>query len=395
MNTKIILLGEAWDEHEARLQTPFIGPAGQELSRMLANAGFPCDFLPYNFNSPVRMLNYWSKFPFPLLNVFSEQPPENDVEFFYTKTKTPSLFQPRRFNSITHLKPEYEHHVVTLHNILKELKPNVIIALGNTALWALGLPTSISKLRGNVVNTPFGKVIPTYCPTSVLRKWEQRIVVVLDLHKALRESAYPEIKTLNRKIWTEPTVPDLFNWWELYGSKTDLLAFDIETVGNKQISEISFAADSTHAIHIPFFYKESKYFIDWSPNPESELSELEALEFIKMVLESDVPIPFSYKKLKHFINWWPNPESELEAWKFVKMVLESDVPKIGQNCVQYDCYWLLKEMRIGVKNVVHDTMQLAHAWQPELEKNLGFLGSVFLDEVSWKGIRTETNKQND
>jgi hypothetical protein len=52
-------------------------------------------------------------------------------------------------------------------------------------------------------------------------------------------------------------------------------------------------------------------------------------------------------------------------------------------------------MKIGVKNVVHDTMTLAHAWQPELPKNLGFLGSIFLDEVSWKGIRRETNKQND
>jgi hypothetical protein len=147
----------------------------------------------------------------------------------------------------------------------------------------------------------------------------------------------------------------LWQWWDLYGSKTNLLAFDIETVGNKQISEISFASDSTHALHVPFFWKEAKRFVDY----------------------------------------WPDAKTEFMAWKFVKMALESDVPKICQNGIQYDAFWLAKEAKIGVKNITHCTMQMSHAWALELEKSLGFLGSIFLDEVSWKHIRTETNKQND
>jgi hypothetical protein len=85
----------------------------------------------------------------------------------------------------------------------------------------------------------------------------------------------------------------------------------------------------------------------------------------------------------------------LAAWDFVKMVCESDIPKIGQNVVQYDSYWLAKEFGIALKNVAEDTMTLSHAWQPELEKSLGFLGSIFLDERSWKSIRNDTSKQND
>lgn len=353
--TKIAFIGEAWGEQEARLQSPFVGAAGQELARMLHGAGYSCAFVPYNFNSSVRMLNYWGKFPFPLLNVFNERPPENNVEFFYTREPS-SNFNPRRFdNRIHYLKPEYESHVITLHETLLTLEPNVIVALGNTALWALGLPATISKLRGNVVESGFGKVLPTYHPASVLRNWSQRIVTILDLHKALRESESPTISTLPREIWTRPSIEDCYNWWELYGAKAELLGFDIETVLNRQISEISFASDSTHALHLPFFYKENR----------------------------------------QYINWWPDAATEVKAWKFVKMVLESDVPKIGQNCIQYDCYWLLKEMNIAVKNVQHDTMQLSHAWALELEKSLGFLGSIFLDERSWKGIRHETSKQND
>lgn len=358
MKTPIVIIGEAWGGQEVLLQAPFVGAAGQELSRMLSQAGYGNELLPYSFNSPARMLNYWHKFPYPLLNAFNARPPDNDVTFFYAKPseEVSKLFPQRKFdNSIYYIKAEYEHHITYLHETLERLKPNVIIALGNTALWALGLPTSISKLRGNIVDTPFGKVLPTYHPASVLRNWSQRVIAILDLHKALRESASPSITTLSREIWTQPSVNDLYEWWKLYGSRAKLLAFDIETVSNKQISEVSVASNSTHALHIPFFWKENR----------------------------------------RFINWWPDAKTELEAWKFIKMALESDVPKIGQNCIQYDTYWLAKEMHIGVKNVLHDTMQLSHAWQPELEKSLGFLGSIFLDERSWKGIRTETNKQND
>lgn len=353
--TKLVLIGEAFGEQEARLQSPFVGAAGAELARMLHGAGYPCAFVPYTFNSSIRMVNYWSKFPFPLLNVFNAHPPENNVEFFYTREVFPT-FPPRRFdNRIHYVKPEYEFHVKQLHEALKELKPHCIVALGNTALWALGLPATISKLRGNVVESPFGKVLPCYHPASVLRNWSQRIITILDLHKALRESNSPIISTLPREIWTRPSIEDLYEWWRLYGSKTELLAWDIETVLNKQISEISFASDSTHALHVPILYKENK----------------------------------------QYISYWPDARTELEAWKFIKMVLESDTPKIGQNAIQYDCYWVLKEMNIAPKNITHDTMQMAHAWGLELEKSLGFLGSIFCEEKAWKHIRTETNKQND
>lgn len=355
MTTKFVIVGEAWDEQEATLQHAFVGSAGQELLRMLHGAGYPVPFLPYTFNSPVRMLRLWENSGITLLNVFSANPPENNVEFFYTREPS-STFSPRRFdNRIHYLKPEYEFHVQLLHKTLRKLKPNIIIALGNTPLWSLGLPPTISKIRGNVTSSSFGKVLACYHPASVLRNWSQRIITILDLHKALRESESPTISTLPREIWTRPTIEDCYNWFKLYGSKAELLAWDIETVLNKQISEISFASDSIHALHVPILYKENK----------------------------------------RYISYWPDAKIELEAWRFIKMVLESDIPKIGQNVIQFDCYWCLKEMNIAPKNITHDTMQMAHACALELEKNLGFLGSIFCEEKAWKHIRTETNKQND
>ena len=358
--TNIVFVGEAWGEQEARFQAPFVGPAGQELARMLNQAGYPCEPIAYRYNSAVRMLKYWDQFPYQFLNAFNERPPDNEVSYFYAKPRDgvplDRNYPPRRFdNSIFYLQSRYTYHLETLHTTLEALKPNLIVALGNTALWALALPPTISKLRGNIIQSKFGKVLPTFHPAAILRNWKHRTVSLLDLHKALRESATPSLSTLAREIWTEPTIDDLYKWWEDHGSKSSLLAVDIETLRNCQVSEIGFAADSTHALHIPFVWKEDR----------------------------------------QFKSWWPDSKTESAAWDFVRMVCESDVPKIGQNVVQYDTYFMLHALNIQIRNIHEDTMTMAHAWQPELEKSLGFLGSIFLDERSWKSIRHDTSKQND
>jgi len=365
--TDLVLLGEAWGQQEAALKSAFVGPSGQELYRMLGHAGFPVESLPYQFVSSTRMLRLWESFPYPRLNVFNCRPPDpegkNRVDYFYARLKDlepvdTSLPKRRSGSANTYVQKQYAQHVYDLQKELSILKPNLIVALGATALWALGLPTSIGKLRGSVIQSSYGKVLPIYHPAAVLRNWSLRTISVLDFLKARREMEFPEIRTRRREIWTEPTIADLWNWWGAHGQHAKLLAFDIETVRKTQISEIGFAADSEHALHIPF------------------------------VIEHRLGNTRSYRQ------WWPDVATEAEAWKFVKHVLESDVPKIGQNCIQYDCYWLVKEMGIAVKNVVHDTMTLAHCWQPELDKNLGFLGSVFLDERSWKQIRRDVGKED-
>jgi uracil-DNA glycosylase len=355
--TNIVFLGESWGEEESRFQTPFIGTPGQELSRMMAQAGYGNKALPYNFNSSTRMINYWSNYNFTLLNVFNERAPQNNVELFYAKLqdKVPlnRKLPRRKFGTSNHyLREEYVHHIEALHKKLEQLKPNVIVALGNTALWALGLTPSIAKLRGNVIASKWGKVIPTHHPAAVIRAWSNRTIAVLDLHKALRESKSPAISAPERIIWTEPTIEDLYKWWEDYGSKAKLLAIDIETLKKIQVAEIGLASSATMALHIPFVYKEGNI----------------------------------YK------SWWADAKTEAAAWDFVEMVCRSSIPKIGQNVLQYDAYFMAKALGIPILNIAEDTMTLSHCWQPELEKSLGFLGSIFLTEREWKSIRTHTDK---
>jgi hypothetical protein len=301
----------------------------------------------------------WARSKIPLLNVFNSRPENNNVELYYGSRSDPinDTLSRRRFgSSYKWVLAEHAGSVTKLFDDLQQLRPNLIVPLGATATWALGMGDAIGKLRGFVHKgaTPLGKVLPTYHPSAVLRNWSLRVPTLFDLVKAKREAQFPEIRLVEREIWTEPTIADLWLWWETYGSKSKLLALDIETLKATQITEVGFAADSTHALHIPFCWREGK----------------------------------TYK------SWWKDTKEEVEAWKFVRHVCASNIPKIGQNGVQYDCFMLAKCMGIVVNNYQHDTMQAAHAWMPELGKSLYDLGAMLLDEASWKSIRKDSGKDD-
>ena len=354
-----IFIGESYNQQEALYGEPFVGTAGQELYRLLARSGWPCQPLAYSYISSFTMSQRWSRFPYPMLSCFTECPKDNLVESFYGTLKgslpLDRTLPARKFGASTHFV--LEQHAESIHQLharLEQEKPNLIVALGATACWALGLGPAVTKLRGFVHETQWGKVLPTYSPSAVLRNWSLRVPVLLDLVKAKREMAFPEIRTIEREIWTEPTIEDLWLWWETYGKHSQLLSVDIETLRRQQVSEVGFASDSNHALHIPFAWQDKGYH-----------------------------------------SWWPDTKTEAEAWRFVKHVCESPIPKIGQNLVQFDSYWLAKSMGIVTRNILLDTMQLSHCWQPELEKGLGYLGSIWLDERSWKSIRKDSQKEKD
>ena len=68
---------------------------------------------------------------------------------------------------------------------------------------------------------------------------------------------------------------------------------------------------------------------------------------------------------------------------------------VGQNFL-FDIHFLWRTVGITVPNATDDTMLLHHALQPEMEKGLGFLGSIYTREPSWKVMRkTGTTKRED
>ena len=335
--TDICIVGEAWGEQEERARAPFVGAAGYELTRMLDEAG-------------IRRADCF------LTNVFNLRPERNDIETLCVPKTDPEAAKglPPIKNG-KYIRARYIGEVVRVLKEVGEVRPNVCIALGNTAAWALLSNTGISRIRGTV--TPGAgdlfstKILPTYHPAAVLRDWSLRPVTVIDLAKARRESLFPDIRRPKTWVYIEPSLADMEAFYAEHLANAPYISFDIETSG-EQITCIGFAPSTEIALVVPF-------------------------------VDNRVVEPASQRG-----SYWKDLENERAAWEFVRRVLSLPCPKFGQNTL-YDIHFLWRAYGLTVNNYADDTMLMHHALQPESNKGLGFLGSVYTDRSSWKTMRTK------
>lgn len=320
----IIIVGEFWNAEEEKARMPFLGASGYCLNKMLEEAGIE------------RQRCY-------ITNVFNLRPkPTLDVTNLCTKRAGVTHSLPALRNG-EYLKDEYLPELDRLFRELTSGSPNLIIAMGGVATWALLGDSRISKIRGAIAQSEYGKVLPTYNPSGILRQWDQRHVTVLDLMKARRESEYPEIRRPSREVWLYPTLEDVEGFLREHCSTAAHVAVDIESIGD-QITCIGFAPSPGLALVVPF----------WNPSGGG--------------------------------NYWNASEDECKAWRLIRAFLSSDVPKTFQNGL-YDVRFLWQQYHMPVFGWRDDTMLIHHALYPESEKGLGFLGSVYTNEPSWKLMR--------
>lgn len=339
--TDIMIVGEAWGVEEEKEGAPFIGTSGFILNGMLSIAGIN------------RRECY-------LTNVFNLRPkPSNDViNLCGSKAEgipgLPALIKGK------HIKAQYAKELERLYAEIRRENPNVIIALGATAAWALLRSSGIRAIRGaaapthpavsQILGRPF-KVLPTYHPAAVAREWTLRPIVINDLDKARRESTFAAVDRPSRSIWIKPDLSDLAAFERDHISPASILSIDIETKGD-QITCVGFAPNPLVALVIPF-----------------------------------------YSASQRDGNYWRSFDEEKVAWDYVRRWCQK--PSVFQNGL-YDIHFLWRRYGIPVPNASEDTMLMHHAYQIEMEKGLGFLASVYTDEASWKFMRkTDTLKKED
>lgn len=373
MTKPILLLGEAQGKNEAAISRGFVGAAGVELLSQLRDAKLlnwtPADteFLREYWNSgdnsnsrdPELVDAIWAMHPeFHRTNVLQEHPFANDLSSMCGTKQEGIPGYPALLKS-KYLLKTHAHHLDRLADEIESVDPNIIVCLGNTALWAMAGTTSVGKLRGTTMlstHTIDGyKLLPTYHPAAILREWSNRPVTIADLMKAGREAAFPEVRRPKCEIWIEPDLVDMEQFYEQFIKNCTLLSVDIETSGN-QITCIGFAPSVDRALVVPFFDERA--------------------------------VGRSY---------WRDQSSELAAWAFVRRVCEDPtIPKLFQNGL-FDIAFLLRSMGIGVRGAREDAMLLSHALHPEMLKGLAYLGSVYTDHGPWKSERkgTETIKRDE
>jgi len=232
-NAEVFGVGEAPGADEEVKGVPFVGTAGQELTRMLHEAGF------------LREEMFLS-------NVCKYRPPENKIEAFFLDKR---LTKPNELilEGIAELKEE-----------IRQVKPKLILAFGATPLWALMGHRGIMKWRGSMLEYQDGDLkiplLATYHPSGILREWSWRSPAVHDLKRsklALPNGwPKPDYKFLLRPTFS--TVMDVLG---------DLLRKAYETTGRLRLSSDletrsgfiachGLAWSSTEAISIPFMCVE-------------------------------------------------------------------------------------------------------------------------------------------
>jgi len=323
---KLAAIGEGPGKDEDLMGEPWVGAAGQLFKEILADAG----------------LNWKEMF---LGNLVSHRPPKNRLEALCIPRRELTVEQAHGAIQIYRgkfLHPFLQEEIERLRSELLSIKPNLVLALGAAPMAVLTGQLGITKSRGSITEStlvPGLKVLGTFHPAGVLRNWKWRVTVLADFIKAKREMEFPEIVRPKRTIWIDPTLKEL-EMFEPKLLKAKLIALDIETARG-QITCISFAPSPKLAIVVPFVDKASP---DYS--------------------------------------YWKTAADEFAAWKWVKRMCALPVPKVLQNGV-YDYQWLIK-MGIPIHNYYQDTLLLHHSLYPELPKGLGFLGSIYTNEASWK-----------
>jgi DNA polymerase-1 len=305
----IMLLGEAPGEMEDRTGVPFKGRAGNTLNTLLSQAGI------------IRSQCL-------IANVARERPPKNDIKHYFIdkgcKVPTPRMLE----------------YIALLQKEIETYKPNVVVPLGNTALWALTGRKGIKHARGSVTTStlvPGQKLLPTYHPQAVGYDWSLATTVVMDFKKALYHSRFPEIPEDKRQLIIDPTKAHFIELCTQLLDEKEPVAVDIESWGH--INRIGFSNSTSWA--------------------------------------------FTLGILKGIIPQWPEKD-ELEIWEWIARVI-SELPVIYHNAV-FDLPVLFLRNGIPTPSLYMDTLVAAHILWPELPKSLEYVTSILLDVPAWKHL---------
>ena len=294
-----------------------------------------------------------------ILNTFLKRPPNNDLtdeswtlnktqfkkEYGYVPLTTPLK---KRY-----LRPEHQWQIEELQTRLRILKPDLILAMGATALWALTGNDAITQWRGNFFTSPFGTAIATLHPASVLYQYSNMPLLWADLVKVRMFLAGTLPQPVRRRLWVNPTLAEIAACYARFArrkiDRLDPLGVDIETCpAIDQITTVSFSF-ADEGICIPIWDRHA--------------------------LTSEAQ------------NYWKTIKEEVQAWRWIWRFAQLPHYKVMQNG-SYDSQYLMDApIDIRCKNWRDDTAVLQHSYQPELPKALGVLASLYLNEPSWKQMR--------
>lgn len=310
----MVVSGTPSYEEEAQLK-PLVGPSGREFDKLCRDSG-------------LNRQNCW------ITNACKYMVPPN------TGTKK-IPFHVRAKNAGINLDEQFAE----LRNEINQIQPNVILALGNTALWALTGKNGIDNWRGSILPGMGQKVIATFDPAHLMhfggeiQGYWQRQVMVFDFARVVKQSKFKEIIRPVRSLNVAKNSAQVYDFIQRHkGHKNP--AVDIEARGRCMPVCIGIAFTKHEGITVPL----------WNDIGRESISDI--------------------------------PDSDLvNCWVLLaKFLAEHDVR--GSN-FNYDRD-KIKRLGFIVRSLFSDTMLKAFTINPELPKNLAFNTSIYTEEPYYK-----------
>jgi len=312
---KVMIVGEAPGEHEERVGEPFVGRNGDLLSRMLVQSDI-------------------TRQSCLLTNVVRRRPPGGNIKYYFenaAKTVPNELMK---------------QELGILASDIRRLKPNMIIALGRTALWALTGQTKISECRGYIYNStlvPGIKVLPTYHPGAINDSWEMLFPAIMDIRKAVANSNTPNILADTRCLRASPSKREFIDYLD-YCKTKPIVAVDIET-----------ASPGSH------------------------------IDIFGIGVSADDAMAFTFLRGRKPTQ--SDVRAELDLWMRIADVM-NNVTSVMHNGM-YDATVLMHNNGIACRGYTEDTMVMTHCCWPETPRSLAFLSSVCLNVPAWKHLQMD------
>jgi len=339
LDAKICFIGEAPGSEENDSLKPFVGAAGGTLNRGFRTTGI----------SRPEVL---------VANVFKQRPPGNDVGYY---------FQDRGHKKLTW---EGQEHVDQLSKWLRELRqqenggPNVLVALGATAMYILTGESRITKFRGSVLPCILVEGYKVYCmfhPSYVMRLMNEPEERLFGDKKAQQQNALPLfLKDLERaqiqgetKEYKRPerVFETNLGLWAILGVLNELR-------NNPTMNVVSVDIETLRSSNGPLVW-----CIGFSPYPE--------YAFV---------IPF----LRNGKFVWSIEEEARILRAISEVFLDEKIKKIFHNNL-FDLSVLGRYYGLRCKSgSVEDTMFCFHATYPYLRKALNVLTSIYTWEPYYK-----------
>lgn len=252
VTSDIAIIGEAPGKQEELQGIPFVGGAGRVLNMLLNNAGI------------LRQDCY-------VTNVIKCRPPGNNIN------------TADAHKAITCCKSRFEEE-------LRSLQCKVLVPTGNTPLAALGIAHKITEIRGTVLMTPWGKVIPTFHPAYVMRQWDEYVTCTYDWAKIRDHLTIKGLVEVPEDFTLSPTIEQVEEFTlsildranhEPISIGLDIETFICDTPLHTPVKVVGISVDSMTAMVIPFITQSGNAY--WNSRDQA----VRAISAIAKILEHD------------------------------------------------------------------------------------------------------------